>query len=521
MTTKVNSRMIDTSEVSVKDFGAVGDGTTDDTAAIQLALDEGKQTIFPEGQYRITAKLSAPQRVLIGHGDCELIFEGAIDGIEFAAPTDHAKLAGAVGFEITKTTAHGTSLFITPRGAYNILRPMYVFDKLRIGSAYTASGSDGHAVDYSWAKMFLLGDSWLTSIMNVDAVGNYVILTNPASQTIDGFVKCDAVQGIMTLRMQNITTSHVADFCELEEKTYLNFDNIDVANARRGVFDSASRVFESNVYDYGECTMHNVVFNCQDYCVVLENRYDTNINNVTCHRAVGYNIGTEWFGVSLKTPKNCSVSEFRVGVNTTNTDASCGIQFDTSEDCRISGVSLGAITAGVRLKDSGGGACQGTSIRGVGLNNANVTTIIDLDEARSTTISNCEYPDSYTVTNEILYGNTATKVSTTISNVFGYSHSLGRYDEFQLDGSHGYRVYIDTASGSIRRALVDSSFGSTTNFELVTRTGTTIDGIEWRGSLLHLNCSSGGNVRIGNMPTSASGLSAGDVYSDSGTLKIV
>ena len=37
--------------VSVKDFGAVGDGVTDDTAAIQAALDTGSNVTFPKGSF--------------------------------------------------------------------------------------------------------------------------------------------------------------------------------------------------------------------------------------------------------------------------------------------------------------------------------------------------------------------------------------------------------------------------------------------------------------------------------------
>ncbi len=49
----VQSKLRDS--VSVKDFGATGDGTTDDTAAIHAARDSGAaRLIFPEGSYRTT-----------------------------------------------------------------------------------------------------------------------------------------------------------------------------------------------------------------------------------------------------------------------------------------------------------------------------------------------------------------------------------------------------------------------------------------------------------------------------------
>jgi len=46
--------------VSVKDFGAVGDGTTDDTAAIQLALNAGANgaVYFPTGNYKVSSALT-------------------------------------------------------------------------------------------------------------------------------------------------------------------------------------------------------------------------------------------------------------------------------------------------------------------------------------------------------------------------------------------------------------------------------------------------------------------------------
>lgn len=78
---------------SVKDFGAVGDGVADDTAAIQAALNSGRLYIFvPVGTYRITASLLVPSNVTIfGVGAASLIQCDA-DGVDaFTTGTSSAK----------------------------------------------------------------------------------------------------------------------------------------------------------------------------------------------------------------------------------------------------------------------------------------------------------------------------------------------------------------------------------------------------------------------------------------------
>jgi hypothetical protein len=58
--TKVSYSMITGAPANVKDFGAVGDGTTNDRTAIQAAINSGaKQIYFPEGDYYLGATSTA------------------------------------------------------------------------------------------------------------------------------------------------------------------------------------------------------------------------------------------------------------------------------------------------------------------------------------------------------------------------------------------------------------------------------------------------------------------------------
>jgi parallel beta-helix repeat protein len=60
--------------VSVKDFGAVGDGVADDTAAIQAALDSGAGAVyFPENYTYLTETVSVPSNIMLhGRGTLKL-----------------------------------------------------------------------------------------------------------------------------------------------------------------------------------------------------------------------------------------------------------------------------------------------------------------------------------------------------------------------------------------------------------------------------------------------------------------
>lgn len=74
--------------VSVKDFGAVGDGTTDDTAAIQAALNAAAVVFAPTGVYKISGAITIPsQRRLYGDGMDRTVFRASNAAAAFVNAT--------------------------------------------------------------------------------------------------------------------------------------------------------------------------------------------------------------------------------------------------------------------------------------------------------------------------------------------------------------------------------------------------------------------------------------------------
>lgn len=85
--TKVTYSMINGAASNILDFGATGDGVTDDTASIQAALNAAANCVYiPEGTYKITSALAIPARVsIVGDGRMSIISPDSCDGLTFAA----------------------------------------------------------------------------------------------------------------------------------------------------------------------------------------------------------------------------------------------------------------------------------------------------------------------------------------------------------------------------------------------------------------------------------------------------
>lgn len=120
----VQSKLRD--QVSVKDFGAVGDGVADDAAEIQAAINTGKDVYFPDGDYLLGAALtiSTVRQNLHFSGNAILkVGHAAAQAITISAEwvtLHNMKIQNAAGFN--STSANGVDAFIQVNHWYFTMR---------------------------------------------------------------------------------------------------------------------------------------------------------------------------------------------------------------------------------------------------------------------------------------------------------------------------------------------------------------------------------------------------------------
>ncbi len=188
--TKVTYAMIDGASVNVTDFGAVGNGTANDTAAIQAAIDSltsGGTVYFPKGTYTVTGLRidgTAGNRsniTLCGEGDSSLIQIAAsntanviksLSGSGFLIRS--LKIRGALGRGVQPLRGP-TKGFWTPSTAY------VIGDTVEVSSADTQTTT----VSPNNLVYVCTGNNTSSATFLADKATYWALSNNPNFNTVD------------------------------------------------------------------------------------------------------------------------------------------------------------------------------------------------------------------------------------------------------------------------------------------------------------------------------------------------
>lgn len=119
--TKVTFSMINGAPVNVLDYGAVGNGITDDTAAFQAAFNAGVSVYVPDGEYILSSKITVTNKPFnlqgSGRQRARLVWTNASGGIEVVDNTSGTNI-NAYRWQICNVTlattyaGGGTALYL-------------------------------------------------------------------------------------------------------------------------------------------------------------------------------------------------------------------------------------------------------------------------------------------------------------------------------------------------------------------------------------------------------------------------
>jgi hypothetical protein len=179
--------------VSVKDFGAVGDGVADDTVAIQAALDAASAIYFPSGTYKVTDTLvvsTVNRQYIYGNGRSSIIsYNAAANGeplFSIGVNRDNITFERLDFVNNNNGAKNDISAFVVD-GTTNTVRWLhcgfYSFDRYGVVGA--------NAIYYVFEYCTFVGisgtltDSWAASAILATGFYNAVTVRNCRFSTVD------------------------------------------------------------------------------------------------------------------------------------------------------------------------------------------------------------------------------------------------------------------------------------------------------------------------------------------------
>jgi hypothetical protein len=475
--------------VTPEDFGAASSFSLsiDDTAAVQAALDTGKRVHLLR-LYRCTGGITSTGQLVTGQGtQTGLVFDGigaSVDGLTFT-PEKAEVTSGVSDCAIYVRGTNGGVAIRTKKAAaqYSTYRSKFHFSRLLIaGYEKPASGNNAFETTTGWTVGIQVGDAFNVEIYEVDGYSTYRSDTDPSGQLQSAFIKLDAESAMLTAHIGSITCSNWYRAFEVGDRCFFQLSRFDFAHTYQGIYQTGTTVF-------GESKISNGNINAQHRGIYFANIGTREISGVVIrrHRYGWKSASYDWHGISLDTCNYIWITD-------------CQIAPDESYG------AFNGVHYGVHLASCGGVSINGIIVspgldRGVLASNC---TMVMINQVQTFQNESTDIVVRWINNTRQSYLGFVTKVSTFIgteysndgttndNNILGRNISLERTTPFQwwretdqgVDGKNWY----DAVTGGVRaRSVRNDSDAGTVNYELITRSGTTISSIEWRATLLKLN----------------------------------
>jgi len=255
--TKATYSMISGAPVNILDFGAVGNGTTDDTAAIQAALNyvtvsgADRQLVFPTGSYRVASAVSSSGTtpvLIMAEGQVNVICEQGI-GINGSSSaltlaTSTVEYQSYIDVADASSVSIGDIIFLSANVIVDAYRP----DPIKRTIARVASIAGNRlTLDDQLIFPFSTSDSGISvtrySPRRVEITGiDFSVVTGNASFraiTLTGVADCFGYQNCSFTTDSNLAGS--LDCEMIQASVNVNPVNCRYSNARYGAMRLTTR----------------------------------------------------------------------------------------------------------------------------------------------------------------------------------------------------------------------------------------------------------------------------------------